>query len=90
MFHGVGFDVNNTRLELKQLNERVKSIQTDQHKISQIIARHSNLSIADVGKLFLEMEFLKAEEAIECGLADEVRDIHLPLGLPILPLVFQG
>lgn len=90
MFHGVGFDVNNTRFELKQLNEKVQNIKNDQDKISKIMVKHTRLNMRDVNDLFLEMAFLKADEAVDRGIADEVRDIHLPSGLPIIHLVFQG
>ena len=90
MFHGVGVDISNARLELKQLRERMEYIQKDQDMISDIIVRHTNLTKEDVNSLFLEMEFMNAEKALERGVTDEVRDIHLPLGMPIMPLIFQG
>ena len=90
MFHGVGIDVNNIRLELKQLNEMTKSVQNDQDQISKIIVERTGLSLEDVNELFLNMEYLKADEAFKRGITDEVRDIHLPEGLPIIPLVFKG
>lgn len=89
MFHGVGFDINNARFELKELRERVQNIQNDQAMISEIMVRHTRLNTADIDKLFLEMAFLRADEALNRGIADEVRDIYLPPGLPVMQLVFQ-
>ena len=36
MFHGVGFDAQNTRFELKSLQKRMQSIENDQSLISDI------------------------------------------------------
>ena len=89
MFHGVGFDVQNSRLELKQLNERVSSIDNDQSLIASIMNRHTKLSEAEINELFLAMAYMNAEEAVKRGIADEVRDIHLPRGVPVHQLIFQ-
>ena len=90
MFHGVGFDISNARFELKELNERLQNLQNDQALISEIMVRHTSLGMEDTEALFLEMAFLQADEALERGIADEVRDVHLPHGLPIMQLMFQG
>lgn len=89
MFHGVGFDIQSARLELKELRERMQGITNDQSLISDIMVRHTNLSRGDVEQLFLDMAYLRAEEALECGITDEVRDILLPKGIPILQLILQ-
>lgn len=90
MFHGIGFDINNARMELKQLKEKVSGIANDQTMISGIMVRHTGLGSDDVDMLFLDMAFMSAQEFLNCGITDEVRDIHLPHGLPIQQLVFQG
>ena len=90
MFHGVGFDIQNSRLELKQLNEKVRTIKNDQSQIAEIIHRHTSIEISKINKMFLEMEHVSAQEAFERGITDEVTDIHLPEGMPIQQLIFQG
>ena len=90
MFHGVGFDIQNARLELKQLRERMQGIENDQSLITDVMVRHTNLDRTHVNNLFLEMAYLKANEALEHGITDEVSDINLPKGVPILQLVFKG
>jgi len=90
MFHGVGFDIKNARMELKQLRERMQSITNDQNLITDIMVRHTNLSAQNVNALFLEMENIRANEALERGITDEVTDIRLLKQMPILSLVFQG
>lgn len=89
MFHGVGFDVQSARFELKDLNQRTENIKNDQSMIGDILVKHTNLASEDVESLFLEAAFLRSVEALERGIVDEVRDINLPKGLPILQLVFQ-
>lgn len=90
MFHGVGFDVKNARLELKQLRERTRSIENDQALITDIMVRHTRLGVDDLNSLFLDMAHIRADEALERGITDEILDIRLPEGMPICPLVFQG
>lgn len=89
MFHGVGFDVQMARFELKDLNERSAGIHNDQSMIGDILVKHTNLTTEDVQGLFLEAAFLRAMEAKERGIVDEVREVCIPKGMPILQLVFQ-
>ena len=90
MFHGVGVDINQARFELKHLRERTQQIESDQAMMAEIMVRHTQLGTDDINKLFLEMAFLSAQEALERGITDEVTDIRLPDGLPILQLIFKG
>lgn len=89
MFHGVGFDISNARLEMKELKERLDSLENDQSLILDIMEKHTSMDRNNIQKLFIEMEFLRAQEALQRGITDEVTDVHLPTGLPILQLVFQ-
>jgi ATP-dependent Clp protease protease subunit len=89
MFHGVGFDIQMARFELKDLNQRSENIKNDQSMIGDILVKHTNLAAEDVERLFLEAAFLRSMEALDRGIVDEVRDINLPQGMPILQLIFQ-
>ena len=89
MFHGVGFDIKNARMELKQLSERMQGLQNDQALITEIMVRHTSLEADDVDLLFLDMAYIRAEEALNRGITDKITDIRLPHGMPIFPLVFQ-
>jgi ATP-dependent Clp protease protease subunit len=89
MFHGVGIDIQNARFELKQLRERSQAIENDQSMIADILVRHTRLSAEDVERLFLEAAFLRSIDAMERGIVDEVADVNLPPGIPVLQLVFQ-
>lgn len=89
MFHGVGFTVQNARLELKQLNEYTASLHNDQVLIAEIMVERTKLSIPEVNELFLNMAYMNSKEALERGITDEVREIRLPNGVPIQQLIFQ-
>ena len=89
MFHGVGFDIQNTRMELKQLNEMTASLQNDQSLIADIMIRHTGMTRDEINGLFLAMEYMTAQKALDRGITDEVGDIHVPKGVPISQLIFQ-
>jgi ATP-dependent Clp protease protease subunit len=89
MFHGVGFKLPQARFEMKQLRERTQKIQNDQSMINEILVRHTNLSAEEVEKLFLEAAFIRSLDAKDRGIVDEVIDIHLPPGIPVIQLVLQ-
>ena len=83
MFHGVSIDFDNTRMDLKHLQERAEGLKIDQSMICDIMVRHTNLNGANTHRLFLEMAYLNVHEALLSGIIDEVKDIHFPPGLPI-------
>jgi ATP-dependent Clp protease protease subunit len=90
MFHGVGFDIRQQiRMEEKFLRERLDSIGADQKRIGDIIAERTRISKEDVAKLFLEAQTKDATFAAGCGIVDEVRDVQIPTGSPVVALVFQ-
>lgn len=90
MFHGVGFDIQAARFELKDLRERMGGIENDQGMIGDILVRHTNLSSEDVATLFLEAAFVGSMDAKDRGIVDEIGYVSLPNGIPIAQLVFQG
>ena len=89
MFHGVGFDITNARMELTQLIEKIQGLSNDQTLISTIMVERTGLPQQEVQSLFQRMAFMKASEAVDRGIADEVRNIDLPKGVPIQQLIFQ-
>jgi ATP-dependent Clp protease protease subunit len=90
MFHGVGFDIHQARFELKELRERSQGIENDQSMIADILVRHTKLGAEDVNALFLEAAFVRSIDAKERGIVDEVGDVRLPYGIPVVQLVFQS
>lgn len=89
MFHGVGFDIQGTRFEEKQLLERLDSLQNDQSLIAEIITRRTKISPSKVHDLFLRAAFLRANEAKAKGIIDDIRDAKVPKGAVFMQLVFQ-
>jgi ATP-dependent protease ClpP protease subunit len=90
MFHGVGFDLNGqVRLEEKLLRERLDGIVADQKQIGAVIEERTKLGPGEVGALFLEAQTKDAEYAVSTGIVDEISDIKIPAGSPVLSLVFN-
>jgi ATP-dependent Clp protease, protease subunit len=90
MFHGVGFDVSGPlRLEEKFLRERLDSLVADQKRIGSIIVERTRIPEKEVGELFLEAKTKDAAFAVSTGIIDEVRDVQIPPGGPVISLVFQ-
>jgi ATP-dependent protease ClpP protease subunit len=90
MFHGVGFDVQNTRFEKKTLTERLDSLQNDQSLISDIIIQRTNINAQEAEALFLQAAFIRADDAKARGIINDIRDVQVPQGAPFIQLVFQG
>lgn len=90
MFHGVGIDMPNaTRLEEKFLKERLDAIRSDQNRIGSIIAERTKLPPENVKGLFFEAQTKDATFAAGCGIIDEIRDVQIPAGSPVVSLVFK-
>ena len=89
MFHGVGFDIANTRFEEKQLIEQLEGLRNDQSLISEIITRRTKIRTSEVNRLFLRTAFLRADEAKARGIVHQIRDIKVPKGATFIQLVFK-
>jgi ATP-dependent protease ClpP protease subunit len=90
MFHGVGISVQqHDRLEQKVLQERLDGILADQRRIGRIIVERTRIPEPEVEELFREARTKDAAYALGNGLIDEIREVNLPAGGPIISLVFQ-
>jgi ATP-dependent protease ClpP protease subunit len=90
MFHGVGFDVQaGGRLEEKNLREQLGTVLSDQQRIGSIIEERTRLGHNQVRALFRQAQTKDATFAVGCGIVDDVRDVHVPTGTPVVSLVFQ-
>ena len=90
MFHGVGFTLDKGgRLEEKDLRERLDGILSDQTRIGQVISQHTRLTEEEVAGLFRQAQTKDAHFAVEKGIVDEIREVQIPPGAPVIPLVFQ-
>jgi ATP-dependent Clp protease protease subunit len=90
MFHGVGFDLNNPlRLEKKFLRERLDSLMSDQKRIGSISVERTKITEDSVSELFLEAKTKDATFAVSSGIIDEIRDVQIPVGGPVISLVIK-
>ena len=90
MFHGVGFNATEKqRFQEKDLKERLDGIRSDQRRIGDIISQHTNLSQREIARLFLQAQTKDANFAIDKGIIHEIRDVQIPMGCPVVSLVFQ-
>jgi ATP-dependent protease ClpP protease subunit len=90
MFHGVGCQTQlNQVLEAKFLRERLDSITADQKRIGSVIAERTKISEQDVSDLFLEAQTKDAAFALANGIIEDIREVNVPAGCPVVPLVFQ-
>jgi ATP-dependent protease ClpP protease subunit len=90
MFHGVaaGFE-GGGQLEAKQLRERLDSIKADELRIGSIIEQRTNLTHREVAALFREARTKDATQAVSAGIVNQIEDVKIPPGSPIISLVFQ-
>lgn len=90
MFHGVGLDIEaKARLEEKILREQLDSILQDQRRIGSIIRDRTNLNERQIRNLFREARTKDANYALSVGIVNDIRDIQIPAGSPVISLVFQ-
>ncbi len=90
MFHGVGFDLpGQTRLEEKNVREYLDGILSNQKWIGSIITERTRIGREDVNALFREAQTKDAAFAVSSGIIHQIKDVQLPVGGPVISLVFQ-
>lgn len=89
MFHGVGFDIANHRFEEKDLREKLDGILNDQERIGAIISDRTKISETEVANLFRQAQTKDADYALANGIIDEIREVNITTGVPIVSLVFK-
>lgn len=71
------------------MKEHLDSIVSDHRRIGSIIADRTKLPAEDIDKLFFEAQTKDATFAASCGIVDEIREVEIPTGSPIISLVFK-
>jgi ATP-dependent protease ClpP protease subunit len=98
MFHGVTAQVQATAsmgtvalavLGEKELRERLGALEADQRRIGSVIKERTKLDELAIGTLFLEAKTKDADWALGCGVIHEIREVQIPAGVPVVPLVFK-
>ncbi|GAB6037157.1 hypothetical protein JCM15519_17160 [Fundidesulfovibrio butyratiphilus] len=89
MFHGVGLDVENVRLEEQVLREKLEAIEAEHAKIGGIIADETSLESEEIKGLFRQASTKDADFALRGGIVQAIQDVYIPQGAPVIQLVFQ-
>jgi len=89
IFHGVGFDVQNTRFEESKCRETLKSILTEHKRIGTIIRERTNLQDKAVRALFREAQTKDTAYALSKGIIHDIREVKITPGAPVVSLVFK-
>lgn len=87
MFHGVGMDIQNLRLEEKNTRESLHSILADQKRIADILVDRTTLRTTQARKLFREARTKDAVQAKSAGIVADIRNAQIPPGSDIVSLV---
>lgn len=82
MFHGVGFNANQMRLEENILKAFLDTILADHKRISGIFADRTGgkTSVQQGMKLFREQRTRNAQWAVDKGFANAIKDFAFPVG----------
>jgi ATP-dependent protease ClpP protease subunit len=89
LLHGIGFDVKaSARFDEHSLDERIKGLRLDRETIASIIAdsTEGKKKVKDVDKDFLSNTVLNSQQAIDYGLAHEIRTEVFPKGAEIISI----
>ena len=90
MFHGVAFEMAGpVRLDEKLVRERLDSILVDQLRMGSIITERSGIRGEEVTELFRAQRTVDALWAKEKGIIEDIRNLNIPFGSPVVSLVFQ-
>ena len=89
MFHGVGMDVKNLRLEEKNARECLHGILADQIRIADIIVARTLINKSRSRQLFREARTKNADAALDGGIIHAIQDVSIPTGADIVSFVFQ-
>ena len=89
MFHGVGFDKPASRYERKELQGMLDGIESDESRIAGIITDRTQISEKEAQKFFMLAQTKSAEFARDRGIVDDIREFHLPRGVPVVSFVFK-
>lgn len=73
LLHGVAAGFGNERLEEKQLEERLKSLQIDMLNIAKVIAANTGKTTDEVNDAMLDRTTLGPDQAKEWGLVHEIK-----------------
>jgi len=89
LLHGVSSSFQNVRLEEKQIEEALKSLQIDMENIAKVVADNTDKSVEEVTKAMHERTTLNPEEAKEWGLVHEIESALFEAGSEVISIQGQ-
>jgi len=90
LLHGVSANFpQNTMLEEKQLEERLKELRIDTENIAKVIAANTGKSVKEVIDAMIERTTLNPEEAQAWGLVHEIKSELFVAGSEVISIQFQ-
>ena len=81
LFHGVTSSPSTEPMGELTLNERLNSVRADQARITKVLEETTKMGHAEIEDLFLHSETKTAENALEEGIVDKIRDPQIPDGI---------
>ena len=90
LLHGVSSNFpQNSSLEEKQLEERLKGLRIDVENIAKVVAANTGKSKEQVYQAMLDRTTLNPEEALSWGLVHEIKAELFPAGAEVISIQYQ-
>jgi len=87
LLHGVSANFpQNTSLEEKQLEERLKGLRIDSENIAKVVAANSGKSMEQITQAMLDRTTLNPQEAHAWGLVHEIKVELFPAGAEVISI----
>lgn len=61
----------------------------DNKRIAALFEERTNLKASEIVEFFRQQQTKDANFAAQCGIVQEIRDVNIPAGSTIIPLMFQ-
>lgn len=89
VFHGVSFNPSKDQLEIKDVQEKLDGLLSDQKRIGSIIAERTEVLEREVEQFFRQGHTIDATYAVMKGMADGIKEVSITSKTPLVTLVFN-
>jgi ATP-dependent Clp protease protease subunit len=89
VFHGVGFSSSKDQLQVKDVEEKLDGLLSDQKRIESIIAERTKVLKGEVEQFFKQGHNMDANYALVKGIIDEIKEVSIAPDSPIVTMVFK-
>ncbi len=86
MFHTVGIELTDARLDFRSGREKLQSIQSDEKRMINIMEKHLKLTHRQLESLYHRQREEDVEFALTAGIISEIREVKIHPGAPIITL----